>query len=73
MTTASQSLDEVVGHVKSGDRIWIHPGYATPVPLINALLKRRDELEDIEIFHILTFGEADTVNDRELRGVVSRA
>lgn len=59
-----QSLEEVVGHVRSGDRVWIHPGCATPVPLVEALVQRGEGLDDVEITHLLTFGPADYVEGR---------
>ena len=45
--------------VRSGDRVWIHEGCATPEILVKALLKRGHELRNVEINHMLTLGEAD--------------
>ncbi len=44
--------------VKSGDRVWIHSGCASPEPLIEALAARAQALTDVEVVHILTFGKA---------------
>ena len=44
--------------VRSGDRVYIHPGCATPQILIDALLKRADELRSVELVHMLTLGSA---------------
>ncbi len=44
--------------VRSGDRIWVHPGNATPEPLLRALVRRAGALRDVEIVHILTLGDA---------------
>lgn len=61
---ALASADEVVAHIRSGDRVWIHPGCAAPTPLVRALVKRGPELEDVQILHLLTFGPADYVEGR---------
>jgi len=45
--------------VRSGDRVWIHEGCATPEILVKALLKRARELRNVEINHMLTLGSAD--------------
>jgi 4-hydroxybutyrate CoA-transferase len=50
--------EHAVGLVRSGDRIYIHPGCGTPEPLIEALLLRAPELRDVEIVHMLTLGSA---------------
>jgi len=44
--------------VRSGDRLWIEPGCATPVPLVEALADRGPELRDVEVVHMMTLGEA---------------
>jgi len=53
------SAERAVEVVRSGDRIWVHEGNATPVPLIEALLRRAPELHNVEIVHMLTLGSAD--------------
>jgi len=53
------SAEQAVEAVRSGDRVWIHEGCATPEILVRALLKRARELRDVEINHMLTFGAAD--------------
>lgn len=63
-TGAVASAAEVVAHIRSGDRVWIHPGCAAPTPLVRALVQRGQELEGVEILHLLTFGPADYVEDR---------
>lgn len=57
LTTPEQALKIV----NSGDRVYIHPGCATPEILVQALLGRRDELRDVSIIHLLTMGNADYV------------
>ena len=53
------SAERAMETVRSGDRVWIHEGNATPEPLIQALLRRAPELRDVEIVHMLTLGKAD--------------
>jgi len=55
------SAEEAVGVVKSGDTVHIHPGCAIPTRLVNALSARWQELENVEILHILTFNPAPYV------------
>jgi 4-hydroxybutyrate CoA-transferase len=52
------TAEEAVKIIKSGDRVLIHPGCCTPDYLIKAMVARKDELEDVEVCHILTQGRA---------------
>jgi acetyl-CoA hydrolase len=52
------TAEEAVRCIKSGDRVLIHPGCCTPEHLIAAMVARRDELENVEVCHILTQGKA---------------
>ncbi|MDT0678450.1 acetyl-CoA hydrolase/transferase family protein [Autumnicola musiva] len=52
------SASEAVAVVKSGQRIFIQGAAMTPNILINALCERYTELQDVEILHIHTEGEA---------------
>lgn len=52
------TADKAVEQIKSGDRVWIHPGCNTPTRLIDAMVKRAPELEDVEVVHILTLAAA---------------
>jgi len=52
------SAEEAVKDIRSGDRVWIHPGCNTPARLIRAMVARAPELENVEVVHILTLGEA---------------
>lgn len=47
---------EAVRLVKSGDRVFIHGGAATPVALVNALLNRAGEIDNVELTAISTYG-----------------
>ncbi len=52
------TADEAVKDIRSGDRVWIHPGCNTPALLINAMVERAPELENVEVVHILTLAPA---------------
>lgn len=52
---------EALRVVKSGQRVYIHPGCAEPESLVEALVSRKDDLENVEIVHILTLGTAPYV------------
>jgi acyl-CoA hydrolase len=52
------SAAHAVEAVESGQRVYIHPGCAAPLPLIEALSSRGDELRDVEVVHLLTLGQA---------------
>jgi 4-hydroxybutyrate CoA-transferase len=47
---------DAVACVKSGMRVFIHGGAATPSVLIEALEQRASELQDVELIHIHTAG-----------------
>ena len=51
------TADEAVTHIKSGDNIVIQPGCAAPIELINAMVNRKDELENVNLYHILVVGD----------------
>lgn len=47
-----------VSRIKSGDNIYIGGGAGVPQVLIHALMDRADELENVNLIHVLHFGEA---------------
>lgn len=55
------TAEEAVKLINSGDRVFIHSVAAAPQPLINAMTDRAPELENIEIIHLHTEGEAPYV------------
>ena len=55
------AVDEAMSVVKSGDRIYLAGGAGVPTLLIEGLTAQGDELQDVEITHILTFAEAPYV------------
>ncbi|MBU2447274.1 MAG: 4-hydroxybutyrate CoA-transferase [Bacteroidetes bacterium] len=57
-----RTADEAVQIVKSGDKIVMHGNCAFPMNLINALVNRKDELENVSILHALTVGDIPYLN-----------
>src|SRR5512143_4216508 len=55
---------DAVACVRSGEHVWLHGGCNNPEELVKALVGRADELRDVELTHILTFGAADHVDPR---------
>ncbi|SMO54793.1 acetyl-CoA hydrolase/transferase family protein [Fodinibius sediminis] len=55
------SADEAVKLINSGDRVFVHSVAAAPQELINAMTDRAPELENIEVIHLHTEGEAPYV------------
>ena len=53
-----RSAEKAVAKVRSGDRVFVGTGCAQPLRLVRALVAREAELDDIEIIHLLTFGDA---------------
>jgi len=51
------SAEDAVKVIKSCDKIIVQPGCAAPLTLIDAMVKRKDELHDVEIYHILVVGD----------------
>ena len=58
VTTAEQAIAEAVD---SGDRIFLTGNCSVPQRLMEALVDRAPELEDVEICHALTLGSGDYV------------
>lgn len=52
------SADEAVRVINSGDRVKVQPGCAVPTALTEAMVRRADELENVEVMHILSMGDA---------------
>jgi len=52
------TAEDAVNDIRSGDRVWIHPGCNTPTLLIDAMVARAPELENVEVVHILTLADA---------------
>ncbi len=61
------SPEEAVSVVKSGERVYISGNAATPYVLMKALAGRKDELDDVELVHVLLMGE-DPLSKPEMEG-----
>ncbi len=51
------SADDAVKIIKSNDKVVIQPGCAAPMELIRAMVDRKDELENVILYHILVVGD----------------
>lgn len=51
------TADEAVSVIKSGDKIVVQPGGAAPMELIRALVRKKEDLVGVEIYHILIVGD----------------
>ncbi len=60
-------MEESLACVRSGDRVYIHPGCAEPQILLEALIARKDSLSDVEIVHLMTLGNAGYASE-EMEG-----
>ncbi len=49
--------DEALKVVKSGDNIVVQPGCAAPMELLRALVRKKDDLSDVILYHILIVGD----------------
>jgi len=61
------SLEEAVSVVKSKDRIYMSGNAATPFTLSEALARRKDELYDVEVTHVLLIGD-DPLSKPDMEG-----
>ncbi len=52
------SATEAVSRIRSGHRVFIHGGAATPNTLIDALVEQSSELRSVELLHLHTEGPA---------------
>jgi 4-hydroxybutyrate CoA-transferase len=51
------SIEEAVSVVKSNDRVYISGNAASPIQLMQALAQQKDRLHEVEITHVLLFGD----------------
>ncbi len=49
-------LELAAGMIKSNTRIYVSGNAATPTPLLETLAERKDELENVELVHVLQLG-----------------
>lgn len=62
-----QSANSAVEGIKSGDRVFIQGGAATPSVLLRALIDRKNELKSVELISITTLGD-DLFDPEEIGG-----
>ncbi len=55
------SADDAVKAIQSNSYVYIHAGCAVPQQLVQAMVRRWDELENVKVSHILTRGNAEYV------------
>lgn len=53
--------DDAIGCIRSGMRVYIHPGAAEPELLVDSMVRNSDGLENVEVIHLLTLGSAGYV------------
>ena len=53
------SADQALQLVKSGDRVYLHEAAMTPSELIDALVRRAPDLENVQTISLHTEGDAD--------------
>jgi len=61
------TAEEAVAEIKSHDRVYVSGNAATPYVLMKALAARRDELEGVELVHVLLLGR-DPLAAPEMEG-----
>lgn len=59
--SSSVSARDAIARIRSGNRIFVHGGCATPTVLIEALVERASELRDVHLYHLHTEGPAPYV------------
>lgn len=50
--------EEALSHLKSGQRVFLHGGAATPFRLLQAFVAQAPRLKQVEVLHLHTMGEA---------------
>ncbi|OGU76876.1 MAG: 4-hydroxybutyrate CoA-transferase [Ignavibacteria bacterium RBG_16_34_14] len=59
--------EEAVKAIKSGMRVYVHPGCATPEVLLHAMCENSEHLTNVEVIHILTLG-ITPYSDQKMEG-----
>ncbi len=63
------TADEAVSIISSNDRVFVQGGAVVPKTLIQAMVKRHNELENVRIYHILTMGSTEETAPYTLPGM----
>jgi len=56
--------EQAVRAIGSGQHVWVHAGCNNPEELVRAMVARAEELRDVTVVHLLTFGCADYADPR---------
>jgi acyl-CoA hydrolase len=62
-----KSAAEAVGMIQNGDRVYYSGNAAIPYVLVKALAERGEELEDVQLVHVLLLGD-DPLSRPEMQG-----
>ncbi len=62
-----QTPEQAAKNVKPGQRVFVGTGCAEPLRMVQALADRAPQLSDVEVLHLLTFGDAPYAR-KELAG-----
>jgi acetyl-CoA hydrolase len=54
-----RTASEAVKIIQSEQRVYVHPGCAMPEILVQAMTERYQELENVEVIHLLTVGQTN--------------
>ncbi len=53
------SVEQAVSHIKSHDSVYVHSNAAAPHFLLDAMVKRAGELNEVKVYQLMTLGKAD--------------
>ena len=63
-----QTPEQAVRMIRSGDRVYYGGNAAVPRALVNALVDRAEELQDVQLNHVLLLGK-DPLSAPEMEGL----
>ncbi|HHT9118599.1 MAG TPA: 4-hydroxybutyrate CoA-transferase, partial [Candidatus Hypogeohydataceae bacterium YC38] len=61
-------VEEAVSTIKSGDRVFVSGNASTPHGPLAALAARKNKLRNVEVMHLLLYGEEDPLSRPEMEG-----
>lgn len=59
-----QCASDLVRHIQSGHRVFVHGGAATPLKTLEALVEQAARLQNVELIHLHTMGNAQYAQPR---------
>ncbi len=63
------SAEEAVKLIRSGDKVYVGSGAAVPTQLVQAMTARHEELQGVQVHHILTMGSTEETAPYTLPGM----